>query len=106
MALWASSSLSKTRAGPSWTSILGATAERLTTDPSGARLPRSTAMPPVGEKGSSMGRMTELSLTRAPAMFSPTVLPVTVMHSRLMRPALSSSAMTAGTPPAPSRSSM
>ena len=63
-------------------------------------------MPPVGEKGLSGVRMTSGFLLRADAMFSPTVLPVTVMQSRSMSPSLSSSAMTAGMPPASSRSSM
>ena len=57
MAAMASSSLSNTRAGPVWVSISGATALRFTTQPWGARLPQRICSPPVGEEGSSMGRM-------------------------------------------------
>ncbi len=48
MASFASSSESKTRARPSKTSIAGSTAPALTTAPSGARLPKRMARPPVG----------------------------------------------------------
>ena len=49
MASQASSSLSKTRAGPRWRYMSGAQALRLTTPQSGARLPRMTLSPPMGE---------------------------------------------------------
>ena len=106
MARMASSSQSNTRAGPVWTSISCATADCLTTQPSGARLPLSTAMPPVGEKGFSRGRMTSGFRFSTPARFSATLLPVQVRHVVSSSPARVSSAMTAYTPPARSRSSM
>ena len=81
MAAIASSSQSKTRAGPECWSISGATAERFTTQESGARLPRSTAMPPVLLYGFSTGRMTSGFLFTLFAIFSPTVLPVQVIKS-------------------------
>ena len=43
----ASSSLLNTFAGPEWTSISLSTAPSFTTDPSGARFPLRTAIPPV-----------------------------------------------------------
>ena len=52
----ASSSPSKTRAGPSW--WRRSWPASLTTQPSGARLPRRIARPPVGLIGSSSGRTT------------------------------------------------
>ena len=104
MALVASSSESNTRAGPRWTIISGATAAFLTTAPSGARLPKSRASPPVAEWAVCLLRITSLSSVFTPARFSPTVFPVTVMDFSLSCPL--SSAMTAGMPPARSRSSM
>ena len=47
MAATAAASLSNTCAGPLWRSISSATAPSLTTAPAGARLPNSTARPPV-----------------------------------------------------------
>ena len=61
--------------------ISGTTAERFTTLPSGARLPFNTASPPVGVYGLSIGRITSGSLFTTPSIFSPTVFPVTVIHS-------------------------
>ena len=58
----ASSSQSNTLAGPSCTSISSTTAERLTTEPSGARLPERTARPPVLLYGLSTGLITSSSL--------------------------------------------
>ena len=49
MALQASSSESKTRAGPLCRHMPGSTALFLTTPQSGARLPRMTLRPPSGE---------------------------------------------------------
>ena len=77
----ASSSLSKILAGPSCTSISAQTAERFTTLPSGARFPLSTARPPVSLYGLSIGRITSGFLLTHPSMFSPSVFPVTVIHS-------------------------
>ena len=77
----ASSSQSNTLAGPSCTNISSTTAERFTTLPSGARLPFKTAKPPVGVYGLSIGRITSGFLFTAPAIFSPTVFPVTVKQS-------------------------
>ena len=65
-----------------------------------------TAMPPVLLYGSSAGRMAFVSRFCAPAMFSPTVLPVTVGRLVSSRPSPASCAMTAGTPPAAYRSSI
>ena len=61
----ASSSALKTRAGPECFSMAGATALRFTTAPSGARLPRRTARPPVADQGSSTGRITAVFLFSA-----------------------------------------
>ena len=58
----ASSSDSKTLAGPSCTIISSTTAERLTTLPSGARFPLSTASPPVLLYGLLTGLITSSSL--------------------------------------------
>ena len=58
-----------------------AVAERFTTLPSGARLPRSTASPPVVLYGLSIGRITSGFRFTQSLIFSPTVFPVTVMHS-------------------------
>lgn len=106
MASSASSSQSNTRALPLWCIISGATALRLTTQPSGARLPLSTAMPPVLLYGSDTGRMTSVSLISQPAIFSPTVLPVQVGRPVSTRPSFESSCMTAYTPPASFNCSM
>ena len=48
---------------------------------SGARLPLSTASPPVWLYGLSIGLITSGFKFTQSLMFSPTVLPVTVMHS-------------------------
>ena len=102
----ASSSHSNTRAGPSCTIISSTTAERFTTLPSGARFPLSTARPPVLLYGFSTVLMTSVFLLTASLMFSPSVLPVTVMQSVCKRPMSASSFMTAWTPPASFRSSI
>ena len=106
IAATASASLSNTRAGPECTSISSATAPSLTTAPAGARLPKSTARPPVACHGSSTGRMTESSRTRAFATASPTVPPATLSADPSMRPAAMRRFMTAWIPPAWYRSSM
>ena len=95
MAVMASSSQSKTRAGPLCFNISGATALRFTTQDSGAMLPFRIAIPPVAEYGSSTGRMTSGSRFLAYSMFSPTVFPVAVRQPRLMRFFFESSFMTA-----------
>ncbi len=55
-------------------------------------------MPALATRGSSMGRMTSRFQQVAPAMFSATDLPVTVVAPVCRR--APSSAITAGTPPA------
>ena len=102
----ASSSDSKTLAGPSCLSISGTTADLLTTEPSGARLPLSTARPPVFEYALSTVLITSGSLLTAFATASPIVLPVTVMQSPFISPISRSSLITAYTPPASFRSSI
>ena len=78
-AAMASSSDSKTRAGPSWWTR--SWPESFTTQPSGARLPRRMARPPVGLSGSSSGRTTRWpSVSSASRACSPIVLPVTVLR--------------------------
>ena len=106
IAATASASLSNTRAGPRCRSISSATAPSLTTAPAGARLPKSTARPPVACHGSSIGRMTVSSRTRAFATASPTVPPATLSAEPSMRPAAMRRFMTAWMPPAWYRSSM
>ena len=75
--------------------ISGTTAERLTTAVSGARFPFRTAIPPVLLYGFSTGRMISGFLLTHPLMFSPTVFPVTVIHSVCSRFSLFSSFITA-----------
>ncbi len=82
----ASSSQSNTLAGPSCTIIESATAERFTTDPSGARFPLRTASPPVLLYGLSSGLITSGFLLTHPLMFSPMVSPVTVIQSSFNNP--------------------
>ena len=106
MAAIASSSQSNTLAGPSWTSISSTTAERFTTHESGAMLPLRTAIPPVTLYGLSIGLITSGFLFTQSLIFSPTVLPVTVIRSRLRRFFLESSFITAYTPPASLSSSI
>ena len=58
----------------------------LITAPSGARLPRSTASAVGVDQGACRAaRITSASYTFAPAMFSPSVLPLTVIASSLSR---------------------
>ena len=102
----ASSSLSNTLAGPSCTIISSTTAERLTTLPSGARFPERTARPPVLLYGLSTVRITSGLRFTAFAIFSPTVLPVTVIQSVCKSPISASSFITAYTPPASFKSSI
>src|SRR5579885_2779588 len=85
----ASSSRSKTRAGPrwktrSWPAIF-------TTQPSGARLPRRMTRPPVGLSGSACGRTTTCpGVSAARAASSAKVRPVTVSALPSTRPAATS----------------
>ena len=75
-------------------------ADCLMTAPSGARLPRSTAVPvPAGWSGSAMVLMTSWFQHSAPATLAPIPAPVTVIASAFSRPA-ASSRITAGRPPA------
>ena len=73
---------SNTTAGPGGVSSCGSAALRLITAPSGARLPRTTAMPRPAATASPSGAMTARS-TAAPtcARSSPSVRPVTVSAS-------------------------
>ena len=91
----ASSSLSNTLAGPSCLSISGATALLFTTHVSGARFPLSTAIPPFGIYGSSISLIISWFLFIHPLMFSPTVFPVQVIQSVLIRFFFASSPSTA-----------
>ena len=75
--------------------ISGTTAERFTTQESGAIFPFNTAIPPVLEYGLSTVRITSGFLLTLFLMFSPTVLPVTVMQSRFRSPSLLISFITA-----------
>ena len=74
------SSLSNTRAGPRCSRRPWPTS--FTTQPSGERLPRRIASPPVGLSGRSTGRITSCpGCSFASATSSPIVLPLTVRHS-------------------------
>ena len=81
----AASSPSNTRAGPVW--WRRSWPASFTTQPSGARLPRRIARPPVGLSGSSSGRTTcwPVGLARPRRRCSPTVLPVTVDRVRVQQ---------------------
>ena len=102
----ASSSQSNTLAGPLCCNISGTTADLLTTDPSGARLPLRTASPPVFVYGLSIGLITSGFLLTLFFTASPSVRPVTVIVSPLISPASRSSLITAYTPPASFKSSI
>ena len=106
IALIASSSQSKTLAGPECLSISGTTALLFTTEPFGAIFPLRIARPPVSEYGLSIVRITSGFLFVAFFIFSPTVFPVTVRQSRLRSPFLLISFITAYIPPASFRSSI
>ena len=83
----AASSPSNTRAGPRW--WRRSWPESFTTLPSGARLPRRMARPPVALSGCSSGRMTSWpGLSCASGAWSPIVLPVTVSWSACSMPSL------------------
>jgi len=98
MRLWKSSLSSNTTARPLCTINAGVAALGLITAPRGDRLPRSTAMPACALNGCAIVLMTRGSQFCASAMFSRTVLPVTVTWSRCSTPEISF--ITAGTPPA------
>jgi len=70
--------LRNTTARPVCFSSRGSIAAGLITAPSGARLPRSTARPSRSTSGLSRRRITSSLNTAAPAMFSPSVQPLTV----------------------------
>ena len=91
----AASSPSNTRAGPAW--WRRSWPASLTTQPSGARLPRRIARPPVGLIGSSSGAhdLLALGLVAASAC-SPIVWPVTVIASSCRRPASAGAGATTG----------
>ena len=95
MAVIASSSQSNTLAGPECLSISGSTALLFTTHESGAIFPLSTAIPPTFEYGFSAGLIISVSRFIAFFMFSPTVLPVTVIQSRFKSPSFDISFITA-----------
>ena len=60
MRLCRSSTSSNTTARPLCFSSFGVAADGLITQPSGARLPRSTAMPPSGLNGFAIGVITSV----------------------------------------------
>ena len=68
--------------------------------PRGARLPRSTTMPPLAVRPPSIGRMTSGFQFGAAAMPSHTLRPVTVSASRWSLPCSPRVRITAGRPPA------
>ena len=99
----AASSPSNTRAGPVW--WRRSWPASFTTQPSGARLPRRIARPPVGLSGSSSGRTTRWpAVSSAASAISPTVLPVTVIASACRTPSSRRRSTRTGTPPASCRS--
>ncbi len=97
----ASSSHSKTRAGPVKTWLSGVMPATFTIAPSGARLPIRPTTPPVFVIGVATAWMTFPSASPfTVSSISPMVLPCAVMHSSWIRPARRSSFITTGTPPA------
>ena len=100
----AARSRSKTRAVPSNTSRSKPAV--FTTAPSGARVPRRMAIPPLWCSGLSSVRITSPStgMMFMSARFSASVLPVTVRASPCSRPASSRAFITTGTPPTRSTS--
>ena len=101
IARFASSSQSKTLAGPEKWYIDGSIAMGFVIPVPGARLPRITARPPDLQKGSSFVRITRLSTPKGldqSSRFSPRLFPLTVMQERSI--SFSSSFMTCGMPPA------
>lgn len=72
---------SKATARPRWRSRRGEAAAGFTIAPSGARLPRRTAMPPSATRGSPRLRMTSVSQIGASSSVSTRGLPVTVRAS-------------------------
>ena len=95
----ASSSHSKTRARARVMRLLVA-GELRSTEPSGARLPRRMARPPVALTGSSTGRTTSWpGVSTASRACSPMVRPVTVGTSSWSIPASSSRLATTRDPP-------
>ena len=106
IAVMASSSQSNTLAGPLCTNISSQTADLFTILPFGARFPLSAANPPVSLYGLSIGLIVLMSLFSQFTIFSLTVFPVAVIKSVYNKPFLSSSFITAYTPPASFKSSI
>ena len=102
----ASSSLSKTTAGPRCLSIVGLTPAVLTTAPSGARLPKRTARPPASPSTGSRSGGSRRRPAPAPSPRCRRASPVTVGRSRWRRPRRESRSRIARTPPAAWTSSM
>ena len=91
---------SNTTARPRCRSSCGDAAEGFSTAPSGARLPRSTAMPPEAVSARSTGRITSSFQFRTSLTSSQTGPPDTVRASLCSFPASPSARMTTGNPPA------
>ena len=91
-----SSMVSNTTARPRCLSSLGVAADGLMTAPSGARLPRRTAMPAFALNGSSNALMTSRFQHGASAMFSPMRLAVDGQRVLLSTSAISLAAPRAG----------
>ena len=101
-----SSSDLNTLAFPLYFSISGATATCLTIQPSGAIFPVNTASPPSLCTGLLTFRITDVSTISHLSTFLAIVLPVTVIQFPWISPIFKSSFVTAGIPPALSKSSM
>ncbi|MBA7654950.1 Dihydroxy-acid dehydratase [subsurface metagenome] len=80
------------------------TATCFTTPPSGARFPLRIAIPPSLWRGLLRDRITSFLFISTPLIFSPIFLPATVNSSRLKRSFSANSFISAGIPPASSRS--
>ena len=102
----ASSSLLKTFAGPECTNISGSTAPSLTTEPSGAKLPFNTAIPPVVYTGSLQGWITSSSRTFIVFAIVPWSTKLTDFALSCKCPCSCKRCITAYTPPAACKSSM
>ena len=100
-----SSTEAKTTARPVWLNSAGEAAECLMTAPPGARLPRSTAMPPVGFTGlAALRMMLWFGTSSAASATSPMVRPSMVGAERSRWSP--SSFISFGTPPAQWKCSM
>ncbi len=91
---------SKTTARPRCTIRCADAAEGFSTAPSGARLPRSTAIPPEAVSAFSTGRITSAFQLRTSLTSSQIGPPETVSASLCRCPPSPSALMTTGKPPA------